>query len=598
MQPPWREQGFTLIEVVVAVAVFVIFALGIYSGIVSVLKISHESRLRVAAAGVLSQEMEKIRSIPYDNVGLVQGNPSGVLLATSSVSDSGLVFNITTTVRYVDSAFDGTATSTPADENPADYKLVGVSVQCGNCSMEKSVTEYSYVAPPTVESAPDTGSLLVHVVDANGLAVEGAVVTVRNSQVNPPVAISAVTDAGGWYAFIGAPTSTLGYSITTTKDGYSTDYTTPSSTNNPSPTKLPASVSVGQATTITFSIDTTGTVTAHTVNSACVGIGNINFSMQGQKLIGSLPPVYKFNKNFTTDGAGNKTIGAVEWDSFSLALNDGPYDLAGTVPLLPFNLLPGGVQDASLVLAAHTSDSLLVVVKDAVTGLPLSAASVELAKSGYDQILETGQGFVGQTDWSLGSGQDDMGNASKYFADSGTVDVTTAPGDVMLALISKNHYQTSGWLGSSTFDLGSPVTFSNIQVVPTTQPTKAGATPLRFQLASSNSSTPSSWNYLGPDGTNATYYTTTNTVVSAAHANQRYLRYRAYLSTADFKYTPRLSDFFVTYTSSCMPPGQAFFAGLSSATHTLTVSKSGYQTNAGLVNINGNSQAIVNLSPQ
>ncbi|MBP6912176.1 MAG: hypothetical protein KBB88_03190, partial [Candidatus Pacebacteria bacterium] len=56
----------------------------------------------------------------------------------------------------------------------------------------------------------------------------------------------------------------------------------------------------------------------------------------------------------------------------------------------------------------------------------------------------------------------------------------------------------------------------------------------------------------------------------------RYVRIRAYLSTTDTAYTPSVSDIGFTYTSSCTPPGQTSFQGLTTGDYTLTVSKDEY----------------------
>jgi PEGA domain len=111
---------------------------------------------------------------------------------------------------------------------------------------------------------------------------------------------------------------------------------------------------------------------------------------------------------------------------------------------------------------------------------------------------------------------------------------------------------------------------------PTNQPIAVGASPVQFQLATSNST--SSWNYLGPDGTAGTYYNATTTDISSVNNGNRYLRYRMMLSTASSSYTPSVSDIQFTFTSSCVPPGQVLFQSLPTGTYTITVSKAGYTT--------------------
>ena len=159
-------------------------------------------------------------------------------------------------------------------------------------------------------------------------------------------------------------------------------------------------------------------------------------------------------------------------------------------------------------------------------------------------------------------------------------------------------YLGSGYLESSTFDLGSGVSLRNLEWEPLAQPVQTCVNPIVFQLAASNSSTPTTWDFVGPDGTSSTFYTATNTVIHSSLSGKRYLRYRVFLSTADNHYTPQLSEVAITYTSDCTPPGQVFFRSLSAGTYTLEVSRGSYATNSGSVDISGNGEAVINLSPQ
>jgi len=50
------QNGFTLIEVLVAVAVFLIFSIGVYSGINMIFKVVYQSRMRILETSILSEE--------------------------------------------------------------------------------------------------------------------------------------------------------------------------------------------------------------------------------------------------------------------------------------------------------------------------------------------------------------------------------------------------------------------------------------------------------------------------------------------------------------------------------------------------------------
>lgn len=591
-----NAKGFSLVEVAIGAAVFLIFALGIFSTITLVFKTVYQSRLRTLQTAVAVEQLEVVRNIPFADVGVVGGVPSGVLTGVKTIERNGMMFSVTTTVRNIDDPFDGTATSVPADTAPADFKLVEVAVQCVSCEQFKPFVMTTHIAPKGLETATNNGSLFIQVVDAGGLPVSSAVVEVSNSSSSPAVSLLDVTDQDGWLYILDTPTGTLSYNIVVSKSGFSTDYTVASSPSNPSPTKLPASVTSQNVTNVYFAIDQVGQLNFTTMSPLCSPIGGAAFSVRGQKQIGSLPVVYKYNEVLTANGSGEYVLTNAEWDTYFVQSVGSTYDLAGTIPMSSFSLLPGATQDVSVILRPHTTNSLLVKVKDAGTGLPLSGANVRLSAAGYDQSLLTGLGFVQQTDWSGGAGQDTFVNSSEYFADDARVDVTSLPGDILLKNVDGN-YLYNGYLESSTFDLGTAVNFSNIYLNPTSQATSTGERPIEIQFASSNSSTPASWEFLGPDGTADTYYTATSTVINSIHNGDQYMRYLAFLRTDDATVSPNLSDVSITYTTSCVAPGQSFFNGFSSDTYTIEVSKTGYTTNSGSITVSGNLETEVNLSP-
>lgn len=277
----------------------------------------------------------------------------------------------------------------------------------------------------------------------------------------------------------------------------------------------------------------------------------------------------------TTNGSGAKIITGLEWDTYLIALSDTAYDLIGTNPLLSLGLPPGATQNMQLIVAPKNAKRLLVVVRDQSTGLPVSDAQVALQKTGYSMTQNTNEGFITQSDWSGGNGQVSYTDPAKYLNSTGGIDATTLSGEVRLGTVFGS-YAPSGTLTSSTFDTGGASNFHQILWSPTDQPTQTGIGSVRFQIATNNDN--ATWEYLGPDGTDATYYTLANQNISSVHNGDRYVRYRLFLATEDTAYTPSVSDVSFTFSSSCTPPGQVSFAGLASGTYAITVTKNGYQT--------------------
>jgi len=591
-----HKRGFTLIEVMVATAIFLLFTLGVYESINLIFKIVYNSRMRILETAALSEELEVVRNMPYDQVGILNGVPSGLLSHTKTITRNNKNFTIITTVRNIDDTFDGMVTGTPTkDTAPADYKLVEMSAICVDCLQSNPVILSTIVAPKQLEGASQNGHLFIQVFDYEGVPVDNANVYVTNTARTPNTVINDVTGSDGWLRIIDTPTGTLSYKILVSKSGYSSDYTVNTSTDNPNPLVPPSNVVSQMVTEISFSIDRLASLVLHTINPSCAVMGSIGFNLYGEKLLGKNPNVYKYNKNFTTDGSGNYSLPSLEWDNYHLSTSGTAYDVAGTIPMMTLNITPGLSQDVSLILRSHTANSLLVKVIDAGTGLPLSDATVRLSGNGLDETDTTGLGYVRQTDWSGGGGQTSFVNETKYFSDDGNVVYNSPAGEVTLKKVGQ-HYMYNGLLESSTFDLGTTVDFHNIVFTPYSQPTSTGVSSILMQIAVSNSSSPAVWNFTGPDGTDGTYYSTTNTLISASNNGNRYLRYKLFLSTADEHATPQFSEVAFTYTNNCIPPGQVFFRNLSAATYNLEISRTGYDSSAGTVDVSGNNEAIVNLS--
>ncbi len=303
--------------------------------------------------------------------------------------------------------------------------------------------------------------------------------------------------------------------------------------------------------------------------------------------MGTTPDQLKYSKNFATDGSGLLTLPNLEWDNYQATLTDAAYDLAGTVPLLPLALTPNTTQNFQLIVTPKDPRSILVNVKDAGTGLPLTDATVEIVQGGTDLTLVTNRGFLRQTDWSGGSGQSDGIDPTKYFSSDGFIETQASVGEMRLKDPGSG-YVASGELTSSTFDTGSPTNFYQLQWLPIDQPPQSGTNSLRFQIATNNDN--ATWLFEGPDGTAATYYAASNTNISADHNGHQYLRYKAFLTTESASTTPNVSDVSFTFTSACTPPGQVLFTGLGAGTYTLTVTRSGYQTYSGTVDASANWQ--------
>ncbi len=569
------QAGFSLVEVIVAASIFAVVALSIYHSFVSITTLISLSRDKIAATDLINAEFELVRNLSYSQVGTIGGIPNGSLAATTTKTIDGNQFEITRVIRNIDDPFDGKIGGTPNDLSPADYKMVQIEVDCLNCKNTISYKSVARVAPKNLETASTNGALFVKVFDANGNPVPQADVQVQNSSLG--ININETTDNNGTLQIVDAPPSQNKYRIIATKSGYTTDRTYATSTSNPNPVKLDATVILQQLTQVSFVIDKVSELKVNTMTSTCAEVPSVPFTITGTKLIGTTPDILKWTGNFTTDSFGFKSVSDLEWDTLSFSLGGGYY-LAGTNPIFPVSILPDSSQKVDLVISNESPSFLLVGVKDAATGFPISGATVRLYDGSYNNTLVTDQGYLKQTDWSGGGGQNNYSDPTRFYSSDSNIETNNPVGDLVLSQ-SLGVYSANGVLTSSIFDTGTSSNWSRVDIYPTDQPVAAGPNSVRFQIATAPENTATTtWNYFGPDGTASTYYTITNNTINAVHDGDRYIRYKIYLSTEDTSVTPNVSDFVISFSSSCIPPGQALFSNLSNGNYTLQVSATGYNT--------------------
>ena len=580
-----ENKGFTLVETLVGVAVFLIIAIATYQAYISLFSLINLNQYKIVALNLANEQFEIIRNLSYSDVGIPGGIPDGKIPRIQNLIRSGISFMVTTTIRNIDLPFDGTIAS-GTDPSPADNKVVEIKVECETCKNFTPVSITTNIAPKNLETASTNGAILIKVFDSNGIPVPNASVHIVNTNIIPNIIIDDVTDSNGFLQIVDAPPGTNAYQITVTKTDYSIDRTYTPSISNPNPVKPDITVIIQQLTQISFSIDRLSSMHFSSVNLLCTPVSGINFNLIGSKNIGLNLP--KYSSNLITNASGEYLSSNMEWDNYTVTGIDTSYDIIGINPLNQISLIANSVQNVSLIVAPKNPNSLLITVKDGVTRLPLTNAIVNLIYgSSYDVSKTTGRGFINQTDWSTGD----------YTSDDGNIDSSSA-GELKLRKIF-DQYNPSGWLESSTIDTGSASNFYNLIWLPVDQPVTSGPDSAKFQFATNATTTATTtWTYLGPDGTASTYYTNSNSLISEVHNGDRYARYKVYLSSISTTTTPSISDISFTVTSSCTPPGQVVFTSLSSGTYDIRVSKEGYTQYEGQIQIDSHwkEQEII-LSP-
>ena len=601
-----KNSAFTIIELVVTIAIFAILLSGVIGCFLAISRVSKISREKTIIASLSSNYLEIVRNMPFSLVGTISGNPHGNLPdATNPVTQNigATTYKIYYEVTDIDDPADGTALA-GTDLYAADYKQVKMDIK--NISTGQVTSFFTNVVPQGLEGTNNQGALRINVIDSGGNPVSGVNVHITYPTTTPTLILDRSTDVSGQWVEVGLVPAVNNYHIVVTKAGYSQDQTYPITSANPNPLHPDATIANGTITAITFSIDLLANLNIRTLDSFCQPINGVNLNVKGAKLIGtatSSPPeaaLYKFNNNYTSS-AGLIALSNIEWDTYTPVLLTGQsWVIFGTSPIQKIDVLPNTTQTFNMILGTNaTPNSLLVIVKDSATGTALEGATVHLQKGGstpQNYYGITGGSVWVQSDWTSGSGQVQWSTTTptRYFQDDGNVDINSAPTGVRLKKTSGNH-AASGWLESSTFDTGTSAT--NYSILSWQPSSQSASTTLQFQVAANNDN--STWNYVGPDGTAATYFTTPGTDMGNSLDNERYVRYKVYLSTTKSTNTPVLTSLNLNFVTGCFTPGQVSFPALTAGNnYDLDVTLPGYQTQTiNSLNINANQSIQVLMSP-
>lgn len=594
------QDGFTIVELLVTVAIFGIILAGVIGSIATVSQSVKIAREKTILSTLASEYLEIVRNMPYSQVGTINGNPNGSLPdQTNAYSQTigATKYKIYYEVTYIDDPADGTILA-GTDAAPDDYKQVKMSIL--NSASGQLTDFVTNVVPKGLEGLNNAGALQIQVIDAAGNAVSGANLHITYPTTTPTIILDRQTDASGYWTEVGLPAAVNNYHVVATKNGYSSDQTYPVSASNPNPTQPDPTIVNGQVTKITLHIDLLANLNIKTLNQFCQALSGVNVNVLGAYLIGTNPNVPLFNQSFSSVN-GLISLAGIRWDTYTPTLLSGQsYIIYGTSPIQKIDVLPGTTQTYTMILGTNsTANSLLVIVKDSASGTALEGATVELQKGGsqpQDYFGITGGSVWVQNDWSGGPGvaQWSTSTPSQYFQDDGNVDSNSSPTGLRLKKIS-GQYVASGWVESSTFDTGTGAT--NYTIISWAPASQSASTTLQFQVAANNDN--ATWNYVGPDGTSGTYFTTPGQDMGSTLDNNRYVRYKAFLSSSDNRKTPVLTSLNLNFVTGCFTPGQVSFPSLTAGNnYNLTVSMPGYTTQTiNSLNINGNQNLEVDLSP-
>jgi len=398
----WRnhthQKGMTLIEALVSITIFAIVSVSFYMIINLTIKLVRDDQARLDAVSVAQSVVEQIHNAPYDAIGTINGIPNGSFPQTQTQIHNKTRYTVTTDIRYVDDPFDGIL---PNDPISTDYKKIRVAVTWEGQYVSTPVVLVTTISPDGIETAGSGGTLWIQVYDASTAPITNATVHITNPTVIPAIDIVSATDAQGQMMLPGAPASVQGYNIVVSKNGYSTTQTyTADSEQNPNPDPSDLTVTNGEVTQKILYIDKLSSLTIHAQDvESALPTANLQLHIVGNSRIGTAldgTPIAKYDETHTTNANGDITLSSVEYDSYTITIDDADSDLAGMSAALPIVIAPNTTNTLTLETAPDAANTLLLTVRDA-SGNAITDASVLLANASNTVNITQNTNTNGQT---------------------------------------------------------------------------------------------------------------------------------------------------------------------------------------------------------
>jgi type II secretory pathway pseudopilin PulG len=201
LPPRPGEEGMTLVELVVSITLLALLMLGLGASLGAGLRLIRTDRQRVVAANLATQQMERVRSLPFSSV------PLGRTEVTETVD--GVAYSVRQDVEWQDQGSD----NGPCDGGTTlDYVRVDVSIRWADMAGVAPVESQTLLAPTAGSFDPSKGNIAVQLRDRD--AADLGSVPVKAT--GPSGTITRSTTASGCAFFLGLTPGAYTVSLSST----------------------------------------------------------------------------------------------------------------------------------------------------------------------------------------------------------------------------------------------------------------------------------------------------------------------------------------------------------------------------------------------
>lgn len=252
------EGGFSLVEVLIAMMVFAVLAIGVAYSLLSVLAMTKEGRAREMATNLAAQEIDLDRSAKDV---FTLGD------ATRTVTNAGGTFTVRRTTQWVSGAGEGSGCG--SGTGVLQYKRINVSVSWDGMRAGASpVSTDTQLAPKNVINDPALGTIIVATLAAGGAGSAGVSVSAAPTAGvagNTAVGVTGpATNAQGCSYLLKVVPGT--YDVTVSRAGYIDNGQVPTSTKATN-----VAVTAGTSASAGFVFDLAGSFSVNYASNAAAG---------------------------------------------------------------------------------------------------------------------------------------------------------------------------------------------------------------------------------------------------------------------------------------------------------------------------------------
>ena len=291
LRRPVRQDGYSVVELLVAVTVFALVFAAVSIGIGRALEVNRGNRNRSAAAYLAARQLEEVRAKAFSSVAL--GRTTCVYTTTSCNLPSP--YTMVQDVTWASPGSTSTTCDVPATSGSSlAYKRVTVTVTWPDMGGVSPVTSQTLLTPPAGSYDPNDGHILVQAFDRDAMPLAGQTVSLSGPETASQVTTS---DGCAFFAYLDPGT----YTATLSTTGYV-------DRQGGQPATQTAGVTTSQITRVQFDYDRAATLSVGLVapSGAVIPTGTYGIAMTVAN--SNLTVGYKSYQQAATGSGTTRTI--------------------------------------------------------------------------------------------------------------------------------------------------------------------------------------------------------------------------------------------------------------------------------------------------